>query len=100
GSLAIKPRYRPTFYSIIVLATFAGLLFNLLHVSTIKALFITAVINGVLTPPLLLLIVLLGADRKVMADKRSRRLSRTLTGIATGAMGLATLALILSPLLG
>ncbi len=100
GSLAVKPRYRPTFYGIIVVATIAGLLFNLLHISTIKALFITAVINGAVAPVLLLLIVLLGSDRKVMADRRSGRLSKTLTWIATAATGLATLGLIFSPLIG
>jgi NRAMP (natural resistance-associated macrophage protein)-like metal ion transporter len=100
GSLAAKPRYRPTFYAIIGLAMLVGLLINLIGFNVIKALFITAVINGAIAPPLLVLIVLLGSDKKVMADKRSGRLSRTLTWVATGAMGLATVGLVFSPLLG
>jgi Mn2+/Fe2+ NRAMP family transporter len=100
GTLAVKPRYRPTFYGIIGVATIAGLLFNLLGVNAIAALFITAVINGVVAPPLLILIVLLGSDSKIMGPWRSRSLSRTLTWGATGAMGLAAVGLMLSPILG
>jgi NRAMP (natural resistance-associated macrophage protein)-like metal ion transporter len=100
GSLAVKPRYRPTFYGLIAAATVAGLAFNLIGLSPITALFITAVINGLVAPPLLVLIVLLGSDGRVMGAWRSRRLSRTLTWGTAGAMGLAALALAVSPLLG
>ncbi len=58
--------YRPTFYAVIVLATVAGVALNLLHVDAISALFYTAVINGVVAPPLMILIALLGLDKKVM----------------------------------
>jgi Mn2+/Fe2+ NRAMP family transporter len=100
GTLAVKPRYRPTFYGVIAVATIAGLVFNLLGVNPIAALFITAVINGLVAPPLLVLIVLLGSDRKLMGAWRSRRLSRSLTWAAAGAMGLAATALVFSPLFG
>ncbi|HZU77924.1 MAG TPA: divalent metal cation transporter [Dehalococcoidia bacterium] len=99
GSLAVKPRYRPTFYSVIVVATLVGVLLNLIGVNPISALFITAVINGVVAPPLLALIVLLGSDRAVMSDRRSGRLSRTLTWITAAIMAAAALALLFSPLL-
>lgn len=96
GSLAAKPQYRPTFYGIIVLATLIGLLLNLLRVDPIQMLFATAVINGMVAPPLMVLIVLLGGDRRVMRSKRSGRLSRSLTGIATVAMSVAAVGLVLS----
>src|SRR5437588_267690 len=99
GSLAVRPRYRPTFYGVIVVATVVGLLFNLLRVDPIQMLFVTAMINGIVAPALLALIVLLGSDGAVMRDKRSGRLSRWLTWIATGAMSAAALGLVLSPLL-
>jgi Mn2+/Fe2+ NRAMP family transporter len=96
GSLAAKPRHRPTFYGIIVVATALGLLINLLHVDPIAMLFITAVINGVIAGPLLVLIVLLGSDHTYMKGHRSGRLSRTLTWIAAAAMCLAAIALIVT----
>jgi Mn2+/Fe2+ NRAMP family transporter len=96
GSLAAKARYRPTFYLIILAATLVGLGMNLAGIDPIRALFITAVINGVVAPPLLTLIVLLGSDRKVMKSKASGMVSRTLTWAATGAMWIAALALLLT----
>ncbi|MDQ6747273.1 MAG: divalent metal cation transporter, partial [Candidatus Dormibacteraeota bacterium] len=94
GSLASKPQYRPTFYAILAAATVAGAAMNLAHVDAIKALFMTAVINGMVAPPLLVLIVLLASDRKIMHDRVSGALSKTLTWAATGAMSVAALALV------
>ncbi|MHB8509298.1 MAG: Nramp family divalent metal transporter [Candidatus Dormibacteria bacterium] len=93
GSLAVKPRYRPTFYAIIVLATLAGVGMNFLHIDPIRALFITAVINGVIAPPLLILIVLLGSDRRLMGAQVSGRVSKIFTWAAAGIMSVAALAL-------
>ena len=94
GSLAIKVQYRPTFYAILALATLAGLGINFAHVDPIKALFGSAVINGLIAPFLLVLIVLLGSDRALMEDKRSRWLSLGLTWLATIVMALAAVALV------
>jgi Mn2+/Fe2+ NRAMP family transporter len=58
------------------------------------------VINGVVAPPLLVLIVLLGADQKVMKQQVSGKLSLTLTWITTALMGIAAVAMIVSLLLG
>jgi Mn2+/Fe2+ NRAMP family transporter len=94
GTMATKPRYRPTFYLIIVLATLAGVAMNFLHIDPIRALFVTAVINGLVAPPLLLLIVLLAGDRTMMRDKVSGPLSQTLTWAATALMSVAAIALL------
>jgi Mn2+/Fe2+ NRAMP family transporter len=96
GNLADKPRYRPTFYAVIVLSVAAGVAMNLLHIDAIAALFWTAVINGLVAPPLLFLIVILGADKKVMGRHASGRLSKVLTGAATLLMTVAALAMILT----
>jgi NRAMP (natural resistance-associated macrophage protein)-like metal ion transporter len=96
GTLAAKPRYRPTFYAIIAAAVIAGISMNFLSIDPIQALFYTAVINGVVAPPLLVLIVLLGSDRTYMKDKVSGTLSRSLTWLATGLMSIAAIALIAS----
>ena len=96
GTMETKPRYRPTFYLIIVLATAAGVVMNFLHIDPIRALFVTAVINGLVAPPLLLLIVLLAGDRRVMKSKVSGRLSKTLTWSAAAIMTAAALALLVT----
>ena len=99
GTLASRPRYRPTFYLILTAATLAGVAINFIHLDPIRALFWTAVINGVVAPPLMVLIVLLGADRAVMGTRVSGRLSLALTSIATGFMALAAIAMAASMLL-
>jgi NRAMP (natural resistance-associated macrophage protein)-like metal ion transporter len=100
GSLATKPRYRPTFYAILALATLAGVAMNFFHLDPIRALFITAVINGVVAPPLLVLILLLGRDRSIMQKHASGRLSLILTGIAAAFMALAAIAMFATMLIG
>jgi NRAMP (natural resistance-associated macrophage protein)-like metal ion transporter len=94
GSFSTRPRYRPTFYGIIVAACLAGVGLNLVHLDTITALVYSAMINGLVAPPLMVLIVLLGSDRKVMRDKVSGPLSRSLSWIATGAMSAAAVTLV------
>jgi NRAMP (natural resistance-associated macrophage protein)-like metal ion transporter len=94
GNLASKPRYRPTFYLILALAVAAGTAINFLHIDPIKALFYSAVINGIVAPPLMVLIVLLGSDGTFMKEHVSGRLSRGLTWLATGLMAMGALALL------
>jgi Mn2+/Fe2+ NRAMP family transporter len=94
GDLASKPRYRPTFYIMLAAATGAGVVMNFMHLDPIRALFVTAVINGIVAPPLLILIILLGADRRIMNRYRSGRLSLVLTGTAAGLMAVAAIALL------
>jgi NRAMP (natural resistance-associated macrophage protein)-like metal ion transporter len=93
GNLASKPKYRPTFYGMLALATIVGVVLNFIHLDPIRALFISAVINGVVASPVLLLIVLLGADASVMKRYVSGTLSLGLTGLATAFMALAAIGM-------
>jgi NRAMP (natural resistance-associated macrophage protein)-like metal ion transporter len=94
GDLASKPRHRPTFYVILAAATVAGVVMNFMHLDPIHALFVAAVINGVVAPPLLFLIVWLGRDRRIMKGRASGRLSLTLTGLTTVGMAVAAAILV------
>jgi NRAMP (natural resistance-associated macrophage protein)-like metal ion transporter len=94
GSLADRPGYRPTFYAIISVAMLGGLAMNFLGIDPIQALVVTAIINGIVAPPILVLIALLARDRSVMGKQRSGPLSNTLVWVATCIMGVAAIALI------
>ena len=94
GDLSDKPWYRPTFYAIIGLSTLAGLALNLLNIDPIRALFVAAIINGLVAAPLMILIALLGSDRKIMGKRRSGRVSTTLTWVATSVMALGAVTFI------
>jgi NRAMP (natural resistance-associated macrophage protein)-like metal ion transporter len=100
GTLADKARSRPAFYAVLTLALAGGLVISLLGIDPIKALVITAIINGIVAPPMLALITLLGSDRKVMAARTSGALSRTLLWVTTGVMTAAALALLVTTVLG
>jgi Mn2+/Fe2+ NRAMP family transporter len=81
---------------VIVVATAVGVALNLFRIDMISALFYTAVINGVVAPPLMILIALIGSDKKVMQRRASGRVSSTLVWIATSSMTIAALLLIVT----
>lgn len=62
----------------------------------IRALFVTAVINGPVAPPPLILITILGSDRAVMGKRTSGTVSRLLTWVAAAVMSAAAIALLLT----
>ncbi|HEX4641833.1 MAG TPA: divalent metal cation transporter, partial [Candidatus Acidoferrales bacterium] len=66
ASLECKPRRAVQFYWTIGAATFLGLLLNLIHLNPIRALFLAAVLNGVVAGPVMVIMMLLGTNRKVM----------------------------------
>jgi Mn2+/Fe2+ NRAMP family transporter len=99
GSLELKPRAAPTFYALIALSMLIGLGMNFLHINVIQALVVASAISGAVAAPLILLVSVLGADRRMMRDRVSGPLSRTLTWIAGVLMSVIAAAWILSPLL-
>jgi len=82
--LGERPDRAPQFYGVIVASTLVGMELNFMGVNPIKALFWTAVINGVLAPVLLLFIMLVANNQKVMG--------RRVAGPWENAIGWATAA--------
>jgi len=68
-----KPGRAKPFYVTITVATLAGMLINFIGINPIAALFWTAVMNGVLAPPLLVLIMLVANNPKVMGKRVNNR---------------------------
>lgn len=57
------------FYAVIVLATLAGVVMNFIGINPIDALFYTAVLNGIIAPPLLVMVMLAARNKKVMGKQ-------------------------------
>jgi NRAMP (natural resistance-associated macrophage protein)-like metal ion transporter len=57
------------FYVLITLSTLTGMLINFAGINPVKALFWTAVINGFLAPPLLVIIMLVANSKQVMGTR-------------------------------
>ena len=77
GSLENKPRTARKFYGVLGIAMILGLVIDFAGFDAVKMLFFSAVVNGVLAPPLILLILLLTRDTKVMGSQTSPRLEQT-----------------------
>jgi len=86
----------PGFYAAVAVATIAGFLMNLAGINPIKALYYSAVLNGVVAPPLLVMIMLISRNPAIMRDKVNSRLSGALGWATTVVMTLATLGLLAS----
>ena len=80
GSLEKKPRGAKKFYTVLGIAMALGLAIDYTGLDAVKMLFWSAVTNGVLAPPLILLVLLLTSDAKVMGDRVSST-HRTLFGL-------------------
>jgi Mn2+/Fe2+ NRAMP family transporter len=91
-----QPRGAKRFYGVIVAATVVGVAIDLLGIRPFDALFLTAVLNGFVAPPLLLLIMLIANNRKIMGNQTNGRLSNVLGFGATAAMFLAAIAMVLT----
>jgi Mn2+/Fe2+ NRAMP family transporter len=68
GSLNRRPSQARKFYVVLAIAMGLGIALNYAGLNAIALLFTTAVINGVLAPPLILIVLLLTGDRTVMGD--------------------------------
>jgi Mn2+/Fe2+ NRAMP family transporter len=78
------------FYGVIVVSVLAGLVIQYSPISPMKALFWSAVINGVVAVPLMVVIILLVSKKSVMGDFTASRPLIILGWIATAVMGAAT----------
>lgn len=93
GSLDDRPRLAPKFYTVLAAAVIVGLGLNYFKVNAVKMLFYAAVLNGILAPPLIVLVTLLTSDRKVMGDRVNPPLLSWLGWITAAVMTIATVAM-------
>jgi len=73
GSLEDRPRVSRKFYSIVVISMLLGLALDFVGFDAVKMLFYSAVLNGVLAPPLIVLVVLLTSNPDVMGKRVNSR---------------------------
>lgn len=82
-----KPfRRARAFYGVIIASTIAAVAIDFAHINAVKALYWTAVINGLLAPFLMIGILWVASDRKLMYGQPSSMASRLIVGATTIAM--------------
>lgn len=82
------------FYGVITIATFIGILINFIGINPISALYYTAVLNGILAPPLLIIILFIANNKKIMGQRINNRLLNFLGIITIAIMSIGALTLI------
>lgn len=88
-----KMKQARAFYAVILCSTGVGVGLNFAGVNPVKALYLTAVMNGLLAPCLLVTILLVASDKKLMQGQPSSRLGWGLVAITTVAMFAAGIAM-------
>jgi NRAMP (natural resistance-associated macrophage protein)-like metal ion transporter len=91
--LAQRPARAPAFYATIAAATMIGALLNFSPLDPIKALFWSAVINGVAAVPLMVMIMLMASRKLVMGQFTLTPLLASLGWLSTAAMALAAVGM-------
>jgi len=96
AGLGLKFRRAHGFYGVITIATIIGLLVNFTQIKPFQMLYYTAVINGLVAPPLMILIMTIANNKKIMGEHTNSLFSNIMGLIIIGVMSVAGLALLFS----
>lgn len=94
-SLERQAKNAKGFYAVLSVAILIGLALNLMNVNPMKALFWTAVINGVASGPIMIMVMLMATSERVMGDVTIKRRPRILGWAATVVMLAAAVTMFL-----
>jgi NRAMP (natural resistance-associated macrophage protein)-like metal ion transporter len=98
ASLESKPRHARKFYYVIAFATILGVCLNLLGFDPIRALFWSALVNGIVAVPLLFLLMQISVNPAIVGKFRLPLHLRVAGWAATLLMAAASLALMVTAL--
>lgn len=84
------------FYGIIIVATLAGVGINFMPIDPIKALYWSAVLNGVIAVPVMAIMMLVASSPRIMGDLTIAPRLRAMGWLCTGVMAAATIAMFAS----
>ena len=93
NSLEYRPRRAPEFYGVLIVAVLLAAALNYAGFGVVPMLFWSAVLNGVLAPPLIVMVVLLSSNRRIMGDHAASPLLRVLGWLTAAVMLAASVAL-------
>jgi NRAMP (natural resistance-associated macrophage protein)-like metal ion transporter len=88
-----RPQRAPRFYAVLVIGLVIGIAMPFTGLDPIRALYWSAVLNGVVSVPLIFLVIRIANDAKVMGRWRNSLLANAWSWVTFVLMGLAALAL-------
>jgi Mn2+/Fe2+ NRAMP family transporter len=86
-----SPREAPVFYGLVALGTIGGTLLTLTGIDPVKLLVYSALLNGLLAAPFLILVMVVSEDRDTMGDYTNGHAARILGWAATVLMAAAAI---------
>lgn len=86
SGLDYKPHQARRFYAVLAAAVVAGILLDFFRINAVHMLFMSAVVNGVLAPPLLVLVMLVANNRHIMGEHVNGRWLNAFGWLATAVM--------------
>jgi NRAMP (natural resistance-associated macrophage protein)-like metal ion transporter len=98
--LSRKPKRATAFYSVLAMSMTMGIGLNFTALNPIKALYWSAVVNGVLAPPVMVLMMLLVRKKKVMGELQVEGWLYWQGWLATAAMAFSIIGMAFSMVLG
>ena len=93
GTLEDRPGPAKKFYAVVAAAMLLGIGLDYFGMDAVKMLFWSAVLNGVLAPPLIILVVLLTSSTKVMGDRANPARLKWLGWATAAVMSAAAVAM-------
>jgi len=96
SGLDLSPRRGRHFYLVFAGAIAGGMLLDLFQTNPIRMLFLSAILNGILAPPLLVLVMLVSNDAKIMGEHTNGVWLNVLGWGATAVMTAAAAAFFLT----
>jgi NRAMP (natural resistance-associated macrophage protein)-like metal ion transporter len=87
-----SPREAKAFYATIAVATMGGVALNFTSLDPVRALYWSAVVNGVLAAPLMAVMMVIAMNRRIMGRLTLPPLMAAVGWLATAVMALATIA--------
>ncbi len=92
SGLDLSPNRGRQFYLVFAGAVLGGMLLDLFQINSIRLLFLSAVVNGLLAPPLLALVMLVSNNTQIMGEHTNGRWLNVLGWSATALMAAAGVA--------
>jgi len=94
--LARKPMHAKAFYLTIAIATLGGIAITFSPLDPIKALFWSAVINGIVSVPVMVMMMLITSNKKIMGKFVLTGILKYVGWLATAVMGAAALGMVIT----
>src|SRR3989344_857242 len=96
AGLNYKFKQAHAFYLVIALSTVLGILINFIGIKPFQMLYYTAILNGFISPPIMIMLMLASSNRKIMGEHINNRYVNIVGWFITIVMSFASIALLLS----